>query len=373
MRIRHRITSVIGLAVSSCLLLTGLTGPTGLTGAAQAAAGPQVPVRGQTSQLNGVTCDPAGQCWAVGTYEVSGEMQNEILSWNGSKWVWVRLPRIHGQSGLDGISCPAASSCLAVGSTASVRGKNAQSEVMRWDGSSWSMVSAPAGVAGLSAVSCTTISDCWAVEGNVLVHWNGETWGTPVALSVFNSLASVACVSATDCWAAGFFVKPNKLPLFNLVEHWNGHAWAKVTAPQPSGGANQLHAITCVSAADCWAGGSRDAAAGNSSNELLHWNGGQWSQVTAPKGPHVNSELFGVQCQATSDCWAVGDDEGTTEALHWDGHAWSHTATPSPGGAGFFLGVQCLTASDCLAVGFSHLPPVINLAAQWNGTAWHTV
>src|SRR5579875_2791520 len=120
-----------------------------------------------------------------------------------------------------------------------------------------------------------------------------------------------------------------------------------VKAPQPAGGGNQLDAVSCVSATDCWAGGSDVNTAGHTRNELLHWNGSGWALVPAPAGPLVNSEVLAVQCPAAGDCWATGDDNARPEALHWNGSEWSLVTTPNPGGAGFLYGVSCVRSSDC--------------------------
>jgi hypothetical protein len=335
---------------------------------------PAVPAPGNTSQLNGVTCDPAGHCWAVGSYQHGGS-RNEVFGWNGHGWVRASVPEPGRQSGLSAISCPSAGNCLAVGFTSGARGHHGGAEVLHWNGTTWSVATAPARIAGLAALSCAPSGRCWALSTstNRVVPWNGQQWGAPVTFSAFDGLSGLSCLSATNCWAAGFYVKPNQINLYNLVMHWNGQTWSQVKVPQPPNGGNQLNAISCTSASSCWAGGSDDTPAGRGRNELLRWDGTSWAQVPVPAGPFVNSEVLGLQCRVPGDCWAVGDDEGGTEALHWAGRKWALTPTPDPGGAGFVFSVRCPLADDCLAVGFSHLPPVLNLALHWNGKQWAAV
>lgn len=379
----RRRSGVLALGLSVTLLggLASVTAvitlPGGLAQAAVTASGvPAVPGLGYTSLLAGVTCGPSGHCWAVGSYQTRfGASRNEVFSWAGSGWARASVPEPGGQSGLNAVSCPSAGNCLAAGFTANAHGQDGRAEVLRWNGTTWSLESVPAGLAGLQALSCVPSGGCWALSTSTsrAARWNGHRWGRPVQFSAFEALNSISCVSATDCWLAGFYVKPNQINLYNLVMHWNGQAWSKVTVPQPPGGGNQLNAISCASATSCWAGGSDTTTAGRERNELLRWDGSSWAQVPAPAGPFVNSEVLGLHCRVPGDCWAVGDDEGGPEALHWRGGRWTLVPTPDPGGAGFLDGVRCPLATDCLAVGFSHLPPVRNLALHWNGGRWAAV
>jgi hypothetical protein len=74
---------------------------------------------------------------------------------------------------------------------------------------------------------------------------------------------------------------------------------ASVTPPPtPAGDGNDLRAVTCVSAVDCWAVGS-----GLSGTLIDHYTGGAWSVV--PSTSH-NALLYAVTCVGASDCWAVG-------------------------------------------------------------------
>ena len=126
-------------------------------------------------------------------------------------------------------------------------------------------------------------------------------------------------------------------------------------------------------------------------NQALHWNGTKWSQVTTPNPGGTASgdfsELFGVRCNSSSDCWAVGDYTASTaqrnQALHWNGTKWSKVTTPNPGGtaSGDFSVVYdawCTSASSCWAAGeYGNLGAgaqvILNQALHWNGTKWSQV
>jgi hypothetical protein len=150
-----------------------------------------------------------------------------------------------------------------------------------------------------------------------------------------NFLFGLSCVSANDCWTVGY-VLPSGASSGTLIEHYDGAAWSVFTSPNSSG-ASYLQGVTCVNASDCW-------AIGNYSNGSVfqtlieHYDGTAWSIVSSPnaldaKGNAENNELFAVTCNSASDCWAVGAafispapfvTAGTALVEHYDGATWSN-------------------------------------------------
>jgi hypothetical protein len=133
--------------------------------------------------------------------------------------------------------------------------------------------------------------------------------------------------------------------------------------PQP-GTSSQLEGIFCQTSADCWAVGRYQAASGADLNQALHWNGSKWSQATTPNpggtASTSSSELFSVGCRAANDCWAVGDymkkGADLDQALHWNGSKWSAVSTPTPGGnlsgdENRLFDVRCVSVTNCWAAG----------------------
>jgi hypothetical protein len=99
--------------------------------------------------------------------------------------------------------------------------------------------------------------------------------------------------------------------------------------------------------------------------------------------PGASSELEGVFCFTSSDCWAVGGDRAVgvvlNEALNWNGTTWSQKPTPNPAGtantdANNLIWVHRNSAGNCWAVGNTQQPtgPMLNQALHWNGTKWST-
>jgi hypothetical protein len=290
-------------------------------------------------------------------------------------------------------------------------------EVLRWNGRKWSTVKTPnpGGIAsenhrsGLSAVACVSGSDCWAVgasqhgnsapELNEALRWNGKRWSKVKTPNPGGStsgdrseLLAVACVSATDCWAVGESERGNSAPELNEALRWNGRKWSKVRTPNQGGTAsddrNELNAVACASASDCWAVGDSESSGAGDLNQALQWNGKRWSEVkvfdpAGKDGGKIN-ELRGVACVSATDCWAVGvgvnpnNKVAFNEVLRWRGKKWSHVKIPQPSNRlSEFLNpldaVDCRSTNDCWAVGYylaKHKMTLLNDAMHWNGRKW---
>jgi uncharacterized membrane protein YgdD (TMEM256/DUF423 family) len=316
-----------------------------------------------------------------------------------------------------GSACANAFECWSVGATLGNSGPPTPL-VEEWDGSAWSVVPTPtpegAGGAVFFAVTCVSGSDCWAVggvtgpsggssTGSAVEEWDGSSWNvvpspTPTgAVGAF--LEGVSCTSSSDCWAVGFSTDQNGGALNSLIEQWNGSQWSIVTAPSSGQTYDQLDAISCVAASDCWAVGAAGAvqqnpnflpiwpAAIGDQGLIEHWDGTAWSVVpgfeaVSPEGVY----LTGVTCVTASDCWASGSTTGSTGTAdatlmqHWDGSTWSvvPSAVPPVGTGSILNGVSCLSAQQCWAVGSagpfgggggSQFQPS-SFIEQWDGSAW---
>jgi hypothetical protein len=316
---------------------------------------------GTTTQSNqvlyGVHCVSVSDCWAVG-YEAdrggAGRTSNEIEHWDGSVWSVVPAPQPSAISQiLYSVTCSATSDCWAVG-LAMPRANHPAPEALRWNGKAWSLVSMPGQAPGgetAQSVGCASGALCVAVgfgnttNGatiNAALLWQGTAWATTTppqpgraAPGGGPDLQGVACPAATSCWAVGAEL-PSSWVRLNQVLHWTPSGWRAATVPQPSGsgatGWQELNAISCSAATDCWAVG--DVYLLYDQNEALHWDGRHWS-VAAPPNPagHPGQVLQGVSCTRTTDCWAVGVaaiGANRTEALHWDGSRWLAATVPNP-------------------------------------------
>lgn len=371
------------------------------TGTAVAARAAAVPQPGTGSSLHAVTCTSASNCWAVGDYTGTTTDQSEAVHWNGSAWTLVPTPdpaaSSQGHNDLYGISCVSRGNCWAVGEYGTGIRQH-RTLAVHWDGSAWSQVSVPnpggaPGAWALTAVSCTAASNCWAVghhirhDGNDLnlaLHWNGSQWSwgpTPepdLARHGVRHLNGVSCTGQASCWAVGFSaIRPASISVTEAL-HWDGTRWSRAATPDLGGD----NGVTCTSAASCWA----------VSSVATHWNGARWSSVHIPHSDSKLNELTAVSCARATDCWAAGilDSSGAagsaqlTDALRWNGTKWARVATPNPGGTAEggdngalneLDGIACGSADSCWAVGHywdNAAQADRSIALHWTGTSWST-
>ena len=388
--------------------------------------GEMAPQPGSAAGLEGVFCTSAASCWAVGYFERNGAWLNEALRWDGHRWSRVTAPSPGGSANGDtselfGVRCTAARNCWAVGFYEQ-HGVQLD-EALHWNGKSWSRVATPTPGGTLNGdfnelfdVVCTSPGSCWAdgeygtdtstigseVIENQVLHWNGKAWSliaTPnpggTGPDGVSALSAIRCASAGNCWAVGTFgtIAPGGA-LFNEALHWNGRKWSQVGIPDPggdtSGDFSVLEGLSCTSAANCWAAGS-DGIDGSSAvtlNEAMHWNGHNWSAVSTPEpdgtGAFASNVLVSVNCSSPDNCWAVGYvgnldlvQPVLNEALHWNGSHWSMATVPDPGGHAdddhsFLYGVRCTSRTSCWAAGQAQPSGADdrNQLMHWNGTRW---
>jgi hypothetical protein len=273
--------------------------------------------------------------------------------------------------------------------------------IEHFDGNVWSIVSSPAPrndyYTVLSAVSAASANDVWAVgvthDGTLpsktfIQHWNGTGWSivpSPSPDSQLNELLGVAAVSANDVWAVGFRGGTrDDTPLETLILYWDGFSWSQVASPNVIGAANQLSAVTAISANDVWAVGTAGGAPLS-----MHWDGSAWSIVPIrPNGGLRAENLVAVSGTASNDVWTVGTGRGVFSNFsaatirHWDGVQWTEkvcrafsSSNPPPNYEGggpdaYFSGVSAAASNDVWAVGVVGSGPFI---MHWDGLAWTQV
>jgi hypothetical protein len=197
----------------------------------------------------------------------------------GGGWAIISSPDPSGSSSsqLNAVTCASATKRWAVGDS-SARGGGGSTLIEQNTGSGWSIVPSA----------------------------NPSAGG-------FNELDGVTCVTADDCWAVGEDSGGvgNNGP---LVEQETAGTWTVVSPPTPSGDTLAVfHGATCVGAGQCWIVGDTTSAAALDQSLLEENTGDGWTLVSTPTPPNgTSSELEAVTCASAADCWAVGsfDDEG---------------------------------------------------------------
>jgi hypothetical protein len=327
----------------------------------------------EANELTGISCVTDTDCWAVGQYQDTSAtgLPFEPLyeHWDGASWTipTTALPGVTSNSyWLNGVSCVDTSDCWAVGYRTTSPPTSTLAFTARWNGSSWSTASpagALSGFAGtLNSVSCIDLTDCWAVgftpsssgggaDVTFILQWNGDGWildtspndttGGPVG-DLLNRLNGVWCTSTSNCWAVGVFNDDSANQ--NLFEQWNGTSWSEVVATaanNSTGGENnnQLNAVTCTGAGNCWAVGHFFPPQGGFKQTLIdQWDGTSWTLVSSPNqtadatssGPPADNDLLGVSCGDAFFCVSVGDYMILDPTLILQFTAPRPTPTPTP-------------------------------------------
>ena len=434
MRVSLKSSRYAAVALSGAIVLASALNTSGP--ALAGSSGKPLLIRGvvESSELEGVFCITAANCWAVGEQTINHATLNLVLHWTGRHWARVSVPNPGGirngdSSELFGIRCTSASNCWTVGHAQKLFHADLD-EALHWNGKKWSAVPTPtpAGILSgdnnrLDDVTCTSAARCLAVgtygtttsssTGNSVValnqalRWNGKVWSlvstpNPAGTSPNhgNALNSVRCTSATNCWAGGTYgtiTAISQSTEHNQILHWNGKKWTKATVPNPegtnAGSVNDIEGLACTAVTNCWAAGltghvSSDPSTTEIFNEIFHWNGKKWRNQVIPQpgggGAGTDDALNGITCSTARNCWAVGSRSHTTagtptlnEALRWNGAKWSSVSTPNPGGTGMgdtseLNSARCTTAANCWAVGFSQASTGQETAERlhWTGKKW---
>jgi Phosphoesterase family len=255
--------------------------------------------------------------------------------------------------------------------TISAQGAGKQAARVSLGGSGWSVVpsysfgSLDNVLAGVSAASAT---DAWAVGAydpsgsSVLAtlaeHFDGTRWTAfplPNVGVEENVLMAVSMPSTGRAWAVGFFVN-GKFQQQTLIEHFDGAVWSVIPSPSPGALQNILYGVAAISDSDVWAVGAEEESSGLWHTLTEHWNGAQWSVVTAVDAGANGNQFYAVKALASNNVYAVGQQSGAgfpNQALieHWNGKSWSVVSSPADASASALpLGVTA-TASSLTLVG----------------------
>ncbi len=218
---------------------------------------------------------------------------------------------------------------------------------------------------GLIAALCSTAATAAAK------HWRLQR--SPLASGqLAGQLAAVSCTTAADCFAVGTFWDLHETDR-GLIDHWNGARWS-VQSTTSRRHVIGWSGVSCPAATVCTAvGGPATLWAdrrGSQSWQLQH--------LPTVRGPE--RWLRAVSCLSGKFCMAVGLFGPLTNtrplAERWNGRHWSRDTVPQPpaGFAGELKGVWCSTPHACIAVG-DYASGVGQggqkvLAERWNGSRW---
>lgn len=391
----------VGCAGASMCFAVGTVAGTALVLRWNGTAWSQVAAPGPTgssdTQLGGVNCITATNCFAVGHSGTSPFSRHRLVEkWTGSAWSIVGEAASEARSAIEDVDCPGAANCIAVGWHIAADGRRRQL-TQHSSANTWVVktVPVPAGATShaLFDISCTGTMNCLAVgswssatsAGPLVVRWNGSVWTLVPHVSDGSVLLGIACSAPTTCWAVGSTSTGSR------VERWNGTSWTVQAGGTVTGG--RLVEVACANANLCIGVGSRDdPSLGLTRTLAVRWNGSSWAVAADPSDPALNSNEFstvfgsqhaGVSCPTTTSCFVVGhyttldlvggDFYSVGLIRRWTGGAWS--AVTPPHGPWFWdelHAVSCPTTTSCTVVGstgrYDRSPAP--WAIRWNGSSW---
>ncbi len=345
--------------------VTAVTPAGSIPGAATPEAGPAASL-----SLRGVACVATAYCWAVGSSTVdTGQPETLVAEDTGAGWRLVIIPPVPGTTGseLDAVTCAGDGSCWAVGDS--------------WQGSGSSRSSQP-------LIERETPAGGWSVVSSPAPSGAQES-----------VLDGVACAAGGACWAVGYSSTSSAAGARSetLIEQESATGWTIVASPvlTVSGAGGQLAGVACA-AAECWAVGHWDNAAGTPQALIEESAGGAWTVVPGPGATPTpgraatrsgtplparaaatpGSLLSSVTCVGQSTCWAAGSTVaagGASQGLlqEYEGSVWISVPAPSSGSQ--LLGVACSAAGACWAVGDSTAAGSGTLIEQETAGGWSIV
>ena len=306
----------------------------------------QMPSGGVQGQLSSVSCT-SGKCLAVGSYSTKDLGFLALAEyWNDSTWTGAPLAFPPGppRPSLQAISCVPAGQCVATGSYGKF-GSFDSALAVAWDGRAWSWSRPPVRTFGppgnriLASVSCLSAEDCVAIgnaydsasdtAGGFTETWNGHGWTYTPGPGGAGAVAGLSCAAPAYCAVAGTQFAGDAAG-YGQVLH--GTRWTGPTMPWPGGIRSYMYGVSCAGKSCLAVGEAGPSQAANGTYPAaLTWNGVTWIRQATAKG--IIGTLYGVTCVTVADCVAVGSARGgngtTTLSEIWNGKAWT-TGRPGP-------------------------------------------
>jgi hypothetical protein len=294
---------------------------------------------GHGGTLVAVSCSSPGDCAATGNYDNrAGHGEAYVVSEKNGTWgTAIEVPRLAalntgGSAQVASLSCAPASNCVAGGSYASSRGGRAF--VVSEKNGTWgkamqvpgaAALSGGSGGSGISSVSCASAGNCtaggsYSSDGDqqafVVSEKNGS-WGRAIEVpgtSALNSsmsatVTTVSCASAGNCAVAGTY-RANAPESFIVSEKNSSWGTAVEVPGSAAFGVTTVASVSCASAGNCAAAGFSGSITNDAPSGPLvaSEKNGTWGNVTAVAGATASARnsAGSVSCGSVNYCVAGG-------------------------------------------------------------------
>ena len=317
--------------------------------------------------LGGVS---SNDLWLVGARYFGSSAVTLTWHYDGSRWTQVADPATNFPI-LDDVAAVASNDVWAVGQQTTPGDNGTANLIEHWDGTAWSVITSPQPsgqylyLDKVSAISANQVDAsglvCESGEGPCaaeVLRWDGTDWSV-----VSQPPESLLTKTTATAGGKGMGIGANGQHSYSA--RWDGSQWREVSVPETQYG-DALNDTSGAADGSAWAVGfQRDAAGRQAGGEILHWSGGQWSQVD---GSADVSSYDDVSSDAPGDAWVTGG----SDSEHWDGTAFHQVRNPFQRTQGVIDDVAAFAPDDAWMVGsFSGAAGQVTIFAHYDGTKWN--
>jgi hypothetical protein len=205
---------------------------------------------------------------------------------------------------------------------------------------------------------------------SLVEHWNGHGWArVPASELLGMEPGLVTASSASDAWLFGLFPKGR----YDGALHWNGKNWVRRAVPTwllHANGAGEVDPyLADFGPADLWVF-SLGGYIGEKSAYAARYSNGRWTKSYLPDIPESAAAI------SPNDIWALGQplSGASTEMLmHWNGRKWSASRFPKQPVAGYPVNLTAVGANDMWVAWSPSEAGVQEYLLHWNGHQWTKV
>ena len=307
-------------------------------------------------------CLYKGELYAAGFFDFAEGPANNIVKWNGTKWMpvgsgvytaggggfdsWVNALVVYDEE-------------LYVGGRFTNAGSVEANNIAKWNGTEWSAVGSGLGLYGYSVGSLAVYSGELYAGGHFyntgntqvtnIARWNGTEWlavGTGIKVytdDYFSGSVSSLAIYNGFLYAGGSFDTAGSI-LVNNIAKWDGNNWSAVGTgvmlEVNNYGAFGYVSSLAIHDGALYIGGNFDTAGGIPANNIAKWDDTNWTSLGSGITGYVSTlSAYNGNLIAGGYFDTVGS-LAVNNIAKWDGTNWSGV------GKGMDNGVSCVTTLE---------------------------